>query len=187
MRTKTEWVLDKDKDGKVIPRKIGLTPVMRDGIEYEFDVCGDIDADNTLTISKSRCSTLTGKAINRPGRELAATLLEWLGSPESVTPVDPIAEMAQGIGKNGGTGLAFDFAQHRIVEAMPENGKDEYRRILGKHGITAKGPNKTEALKEAFFEIIMTAQFAADQKAKAEELAPPTETLFEDEPEGATK
>jgi len=23
--------------------KLGLAPVMRDGIEYEFDVCGDMD------------------------------------------------------------------------------------------------------------------------------------------------
>ena len=184
MRTKTEWVLDKDKDGKVIPRKIGLTPVMRDGIEYEFDVCGDIDADNTLTVSKSRCPALTGKAINRPGPELAAILRGWLGSPDAAapTPIDPVEEMAEHIGKNGGTALAFDFAQHELVEAMPDNGKDEYRRILTKHGIVAKGTNKTDALRAAFFEIITTARFAADQKAKTE-----SETLFEDEPAGAAQ
>ena len=41
---KTEWVIEKDdRTGKSTPRKVGLQPVMRDGIEYEFDVCGDID------------------------------------------------------------------------------------------------------------------------------------------------
>jgi hypothetical protein len=38
MRAKTEWVLDRDdQTGKSTPRKVGLAPVMRDGIEYEFD------------------------------------------------------------------------------------------------------------------------------------------------------
>src|SRR5215469_5893521 len=41
MRVKTEWVLEKDeRTGKTVPRKVGLAPVMRDGVEYEFDVCG---------------------------------------------------------------------------------------------------------------------------------------------------
>ena len=83
MRTKTEWVIEKDEKGKQVPRKIGLQPVMRDGIEFEFDVCGDIDQDNTLTITKTRCSALTGKSINRPGSEMAETLKTWLGSPDA--------------------------------------------------------------------------------------------------------
>lgn len=83
MRTRTEWVIEKDEKGKSVPRKIGMQPVMRDGIEFEFDVCGDIDQDNTLTITKTRCSALTGKSINRPGREMADTLKAWLGSPDA--------------------------------------------------------------------------------------------------------
>src|SRR5579862_7931556 len=53
LRSKTEWVLDRDdKTGKTAPRKVGLAPVMRDGIEYEFDVCGEMDQENTLVITK---------------------------------------------------------------------------------------------------------------------------------------
>lgn len=81
MRTKTEWVVEKDeKTGKSVPRKIGLAPIMRDGIEFEFDVCGDLDQDNNFTVTKSRCSALAGKVINRPGKGMAASLSAWLGS-----------------------------------------------------------------------------------------------------------
>ena len=46
MRVKTEWLTEKDeKTGRMIPRKVGLAPVMRDGVEYEFDVCGDLDTE----------------------------------------------------------------------------------------------------------------------------------------------
>jgi hypothetical protein len=54
LRAKTEWVLERDeKTGKTVPRKVGLAPVMRDGIEYEFDVCGEMDQENTLTVGKT--------------------------------------------------------------------------------------------------------------------------------------
>jgi hypothetical protein len=88
MRAKTEWVLDRDDKGKTAPRKVA--PVMLDGIEYEFDVCGDMDHENTLAITKSRCPKLTGAFFPKPGKELAETLLEWLGS-EPPQP-EPIVE-----------------------------------------------------------------------------------------------
>jgi hypothetical protein len=80
MRAKTEWILDRDeRTGKTVPRKVGLAPVMRDGIEYEFDVCGDLDQENTLVITKSRCPKLAGGVFPKPGKELADVLKEWLG------------------------------------------------------------------------------------------------------------
>lgn len=78
MRSKTEWVVEKDKDGKSVPRKIGLQPIQRDGLEYEFDVVGDIDLDNRYIISKTRCEDLNQKVIVKPGEQLAATLNAWL-------------------------------------------------------------------------------------------------------------
>src|SRR5260221_3704877 len=87
MRTKTEWILDRDeRTGKTMPRKVGLAPVMRDGIEYEFDVCGEMDQENTLIITKSRCPKLTGGVFLKPGREVAEILKEWLDGPPPPLP-----------------------------------------------------------------------------------------------------
>jgi energy-coupling factor transporter ATP-binding protein EcfA2 len=81
MRVKTEWVVEKDdRTGKSTPRKVGLQPVMRDGIEYEFDVCGDMDQENTLVITKSRCPKLSGGVFQKPGAEVAEVLKAWLVS-----------------------------------------------------------------------------------------------------------
>jgi hypothetical protein len=89
LRSKTEWVLERDdKTGKTAPRKVGLAPVMRDGIEYEFDVCGEMDQENTLVITKSRCPKLTGGVFLQPGKELAEVLREWLGGATADRP-DP--------------------------------------------------------------------------------------------------
>jgi hypothetical protein len=102
LRVKTEWVIETDeRTGKTKPRKIGLQPVMRDGIEYEFDICGDVDHENTLVITKSRCPKLAGEVFPKPGEQLAAILKEWLeGAPiemtadiervrEGIAPVEP--------------------------------------------------------------------------------------------------
>jgi hypothetical protein len=85
MRAKTEYVIEKDeRTGKSVPRKIGLAPVQRDQIEFEFDLAGEMDQENTLTITKTRCPELAGKCLQKPGADLAKILLGWLsdGAPE---------------------------------------------------------------------------------------------------------
>jgi hypothetical protein len=46
MRAKTEWVQEKDTSGKTTIRKVGMAPIQRDGLEYEFDVMFDHDQDS---------------------------------------------------------------------------------------------------------------------------------------------
>lgn len=85
MRTKTSYVIEQvEQNGrtKSVPRKIGLKPDQREGIEFEMDVVGDMDMDNTLTVSKSRLPMLTGAVIERPDAALAATIGDWLADGE---------------------------------------------------------------------------------------------------------
>ncbi len=87
LRVKTEYVIeDVEKNGRIVkaPRKVGLKPEQRDGTEYEFDVIGDMDLDNTLTVSKTRIPVLHGAVISKPGPELADTIGDWLEDGEDV-------------------------------------------------------------------------------------------------------
>lgn len=78
MRSKQEYVLTVDERGKQIPRKVGMAPQQREGFEYEFDVFGEMDQDNTLIITKTRCPALTGCTFKKPGKDVADILNEWL-------------------------------------------------------------------------------------------------------------
>lgn len=78
MRAKTEYVMEADPRGKMVPRKVGLAPVQRDGMEYEFDVVADIDLDHRMVVTKSRCPALADQVIERPGPKVGETLLAWL-------------------------------------------------------------------------------------------------------------
>lgn len=90
LRTKTEWVIEENDRGKKVPRKIGLKAEQREGLEYEFTVVAGLDQENTLVVSKSRCKTLSGAVIAKPGEEFGRTLLDWLdaGEAASVTAVE---------------------------------------------------------------------------------------------------
>lgn len=87
LRVKTDYEVEKDERGKVAPKKVGLAPVQRDGVEYEFDIVGSLSQENTLTVEKTRMIDLAGKIIPKPDRRLGKTILEWLnyGAPEPVS------------------------------------------------------------------------------------------------------
>lgn len=55
VRSKQEYAMDKDeKSGKTSVRKLGMAPVQRDGMEYEFTVFFDIEQNHNAHSSKDR-------------------------------------------------------------------------------------------------------------------------------------
>ena len=97
MRSKTEYVLDQveNRSGKMVstPRKVGLAPVQRQDLEYEFDVVLRLDADNIAHVEKTRCSSLAGLSIRHPGAPLAELLTAWLSDGASA-PSPPARSLA---------------------------------------------------------------------------------------------
>lgn len=90
MRSKMEYVLETDGRGKQVPKKVGMAPVMRAGVEYEFTLVGDLDLEHRIVITKSRCSALADTVV-QPGRaaEAAEAFMGWLNEGE---PAEPAAE-----------------------------------------------------------------------------------------------
>lgn len=99
MRSKTEYVQDKNERGGTTIRKVGMAAVQRDGMEYEFDIFGQMTIENDLIIEKSRCTALASQVIRKPGADVAETLAEWLHGEapveapaprSSALPADPM-------------------------------------------------------------------------------------------------
>jgi energy-coupling factor transporter ATP-binding protein EcfA2 len=94
LRTKTEWVVEKvERKGKTVsePRKVGVAPRFKDGLEYEFDVVALMDDRNMLTVTKSRCAALNAYEVIKPGKPFADALLTWLD--DGVSPEDTAARL----------------------------------------------------------------------------------------------
>lgn len=94
MRVKSEWVIEENDRGKKQPRKVGLKPEQRAGIEYEFDVVGDLDQDNTMVISKTRCPELSGVVLRKPDASFAATVRMWLDDGVATVEVPELHKRA---------------------------------------------------------------------------------------------
>lgn len=93
MRSKTEYVLE-ERNGKQVPRKVGMAPIQRQGIEYEFTVTADLDYEHTLLIDKTRCHPLAGRMFKLGHTaEMAETLRDWLGTAEPMVTQADVARL----------------------------------------------------------------------------------------------
>ncbi len=78
LRTKTAYDLVDDGNGKKKPVKIGLAPVQREGVDYEFTCVFDMSIDSHVaTASKDRTRLFDGKHFT-PGIETGQALVNWL-------------------------------------------------------------------------------------------------------------
>lgn len=90
MRAKQEYSRE---GGKVT--KLGVSPEMRDGFQYELDVEGMLDGEHNLIIGKTRFDALDGKMFNKPGKEVAQLLMAELSEGAAIDltktppPTDP--------------------------------------------------------------------------------------------------
>lgn len=74
MRSKTEWIIEPGK----APKKVGLAPIQRDGIEYEFTAVLDIDnTGHAATASKDRTGLFDSRRMQIT-EETGKALVAWL-------------------------------------------------------------------------------------------------------------
>src|SRR6266571_3927783 len=119
MRSKTEYVVEV-VNGRTSPRKIGMAPVQRGDVEYEFDVYADMDIDNTLIVHKSRCPALSGAVIAKPDGAVAETLKAWLSGETPPQPLQPSSNGAISQNTSSPTQTPSAPPSGDVVEASPE-------------------------------------------------------------------
>lgn len=88
MRSKTEYVQEKDEKGRTTVRKVGMAPIQRDGMEYEFSMFLEIDAEHQAFVSKDRTGVIDGQYFTVTP-DIGVKLAHWLdgGAPEDTSPV----------------------------------------------------------------------------------------------------
>lgn len=86
MRSKTEYVLETDDRGRQTPKKMGMAPVQRAGMEYEFDVYCSIDAEHIMRVSKSRCPEVADALTVKPGAAFMQPIITWLNDGSEAGP-----------------------------------------------------------------------------------------------------
>lgn len=98
MRSKMEYA-QVEENGKKQVKKLGMSPIQRDGMEYEFTVFIDLDQQHTATTTKDRTTLFDGQYFV-PTIETGKTLLAWLENngqamPAAVAQEKPLAGIQQ--------------------------------------------------------------------------------------------
>ena len=75
IRTKQDYVLN-ERNGKLVPEKVGLKAVQREGLDYEFTVVFDLNMKNNAASSKDR----TGVFF-----ETGRSLLKWCNEGKEIS------------------------------------------------------------------------------------------------------
>jgi len=129
MRSKMEYT-QVEENGKKSIKKLGMNPIQRDGMEYEFTVFFDLDHNHVATASKDRTSLFDGKFF-KPSKETGKILLGWLENgtanhavsvdglsvgtlktdTENLNPPKSESEEPKPRKQNGGNGLKILFAK----------------------------------------------------------------------------
>jgi hypothetical protein len=87
MRSKQDYVLEVNEKGKSAPKKVGMAPIQRDGMEYEFTTVFDLAMDHNAVASKDRTSLFDGQ-IFKPTAETGKRIMAWLmGGKPAQKPV----------------------------------------------------------------------------------------------------
>lgn len=85
MRSKTDYAQLQNDRGRTEIRKVGLAPVQRDGMDYEFTIVFDLSMEHSVTVSKDRTS-LFDRQVFTITQDTGKILRRWLESGAEVPP-----------------------------------------------------------------------------------------------------
>lgn len=96
MRSRTDYVQVVNDKGRTEIRKVGLAPVQRDGMDYEFSLVFDLNNEHTVTVSKDRTSLFDGQSFTL-SPEVGSKLLVWLNEGMDIPDAKVLNERKQNI------------------------------------------------------------------------------------------
>ncbi|MCZ1021360.1 AAA family ATPase [Streptomyces albulus] len=94
VRDKLEYVAGPDENGRFTRQIIGLAPIGREGMEYEWDIVATMDNSHTLVVVKAPTEDLSGHIETKPGARFASGIKSWLDTGEPVQPPYDLADEA---------------------------------------------------------------------------------------------
>lgn len=76
MRTKQDYIMI-EREGKLIPEKIGMKFIQRKDTEFEFTLVLNLNTNHIATVSKDRTGLFIGKPAFTPNKNTGLLILNW--------------------------------------------------------------------------------------------------------------
>lgn len=94
IRSKQDYVLS-EKNGKMVPEKVGLKGITRDGMDYELTIVFDVDARHLAKASKDRTNLFVNKPDFQINVDTGKQIRDWCEMAEEVLIQEPQIERIQ--------------------------------------------------------------------------------------------
>ncbi len=163
MRSKQDYILEVNDKGKSTPKKVGLAPIQRDGMEYEFTTVLDLAMDHNAAASKDRTGLFDGQVF-KPSKETGARIMKWLkagkpvAKPAEVQAAAPAPEPLADFPDEFNSAMATEEQKARIsagIKKLHELGRTDQiiwkgiaghvRKAHGREVIETNGLTEAEA------------------------------------------
>ncbi len=88
MRSKMAYIQTQDSKGRTTIEKVGMAPVQRQGMEYEFDFMASMDHEHNMHVGGSRCTAIDNTMVAKPTGTWFQVVRDWLtdGAPAPEKP-----------------------------------------------------------------------------------------------------
>lgn len=167
MRSKQEYALQQNDKGKSKPVKLGMSPIQRDGFDYEFTVVFDVQMDHRAIAIKNRTGLFGDKAIDLADKKIAANMRAWLDSgtvgAATSQPMVPPKPQPQPAPRNGtaptqakvdGFTLDGDHLSCHVYDTQKRKAKNGTEFIAVKHNGVVNGKDIAFCFNERLFEAV---------------------------------
>ena len=94
VRVKQDYVLQDKGNGKLVPEKVGLKSIQRDGLDYEFTIVMDIDIHHLVTASKDRTGLFDNIPPFKITKDTGIKILQWCSEGSSLETVKELIHKA---------------------------------------------------------------------------------------------
>jgi hypothetical protein len=124
LRAKQDYIVETNERGKAQPKKVGLAPVQREGMEYEFSVVFELQMDHKASVSKDRTGLFQEDIVDLLDKTVTKRIREWLASGKAASPRPMPAP------REGTPAAERDSTSPREEERAPVYGTLEWAREL---------------------------------------------------------
>ena len=129
MRSKQDYFLE-DVGGKKVPKKVGMAPIQRDGMEYEFTTVLDLAMDHNAISSKDRTGLFDGQVF-KPTKETGKIFMAWLSTGK---PIEKPVPESSPTTPEGAKPSQLDAILDELAKAGYKFGKKQMAYIQGLQG-----------------------------------------------------
>lgn len=147
LRSKQDYVLN-EKNGKMVPEKVGLKGIQREGMDYEFTLVFDLDIKHQATASKDRTELFIDKPSFVISEQTGKTILDWCHAGVAVSP--EVKEAVKGLSSDefiqrinsciSVPELMTLFEQTTESHSYKEHFTKRRKELIGQNGLSINNP-----------------------------------------------